>query len=264
MVNISLGSDDPAPVEVVNPEATSPIFICADHAGNAVPKAMGGLGLPSGEINRHIGWDIGAAGVARKLACKLNGTVVLAVYSRLLIDPNRPLSDPGCVPIESDGTPIPANANLTRADINARADAFYWPYHRAADEHIGRLGRTGVIPAVIAMHTFTPALNKDGSEQRPWHVGILYSRDTRLPHPLMEALSKIEGIVVGDNEPYSGVTHGYSLKVHGIAHGLPHVELEIRQDLVEDDEGQEGWAELLARILPSILDEPAMKEIVHV
>ena len=264
MAAISFGPDDPAPVEVVNPKATSPVFICADHAGNSVPKSMNGLGISYGEINRHIGWDIGAAGVSRKLAEKLKATAVLATYSRLLIDPNRPLSDPNCVPVKSDGTAIPANASLTQYDIDARADAFYWPYHNAADEHIGRLGRMGKIPVVIAMHTFTPALNKDGVEKRPWHIGILYSRDTRLPHLLMEALSKIEGVIVGDNEPYSGITHGYSLKVHGIAHGLPHVELEIRQDLVEDDDGQEKWAELLARILPPILDRPEMKEILHI
>lgn len=263
MRTIELAANDPTPVEVINPTAVSPVLIIGDHAGNAVPAAMNGLGLPSSEIERHIAWDIGAAGVSRKLAKKLRATAVLAVYSRLLIDPNRPLGDPECVPKVSDGTLIPGNADLSENDFRARADAFYWPYHCAADEHIGRLRRAGVIPSVIAMHTFTPALNKEGEGARPWHVGILYSRDERLPRPLMEALRNEDGVIVGDNEPYSGVTHGYSLKIHGLAHGLPHVELELRQDLVADEAGQEKWASLLAKVLKPILEIPDMSSIVH-
>jgi predicted N-formylglutamate amidohydrolase len=259
-----LGPSDPAPVEVINPRTISPLLITGDHAGNAVPAAMRGLGLPASELERHIAWDIGAAGVARKLATMMEATAVLAVYSRLLIDPNRPLSDPGCVPKLSDGTPIPANVDLSDGDIEARANAFYWPYHRVTDEHIGRLRRAGQIPAIVTVHTFTPALNKTGAQARPWHIGVLYSRDERLPAPLMKALKAEEGVVVGDNEPYSGVTHGYALKIHGLAHGLPHVELELRQDLVADDAGQEKWADLLARMLTPILDMPDMKTIVHI
>ena len=264
MSSVVLGPEDPAPVEIINPSSISPVLITGDHTGNAVPAAMNGLGLPNSELERHIAWDIGAAGVARKLAHKMTATAVLAVYSRLLIDPNRPLGDPECVPFASDGTPIPANADLSDAEIEARANAFYWPYHRATDEQIGRLRRAGKIPAIIAVHTFTPALSKAGDSARPWHVGVLYSRDERLPRPLMEALKAEEGLVVGDNEPYSGVTHGYALKIHGLAHGLPNVELELRQDLVADEAGQEKWASLLAKILGPILSEPDFNSILHI
>ncbi len=146
-------------MEVVNPSATASVLITGDHAGNAVPVAMNGLGLPPPDLERHIAFDIGAAGVARALASKMNATAVLAVYSRLLIDPNRPLGDPECIPVASDGTLIPANADLSDADMKARADTFYWPDHRSTDEHIGRLRRAGKVPAIIAVHTFTPALN---------------------------------------------------------------------------------------------------------
>lgn len=264
MSSIVLGPEDPAPVEVINPRAVSSVLITGDHAGNAVPAAMTGLGLPASELERHIAWDIGAAGVARKLARKMNATAVLAVYSRLLIDPNRPLGDPECIPAASDGTLIPANADLSDADIEARANAFYWPYHRATDEHIGRLRRAGKVPAIIAVHTFTPALNRAGASARPWHIGVLYSRDERLPRPLIDALKAEEGIVVGDNEPYSGITHGYALKIHGLAHGLPHVELELRQDLVAEESGQEKWAGLLAKVLEPILVQSGLNSIVHI
>ena len=264
MLPIVLGPGDPAPVEVFNGLADSPVLITGDHTGNAVPAVMNGLGLPASELERHIAWDIGAAGVVRALSKKMNGTAILAVYSRLLIDPNRPLGDPACVPEASDGTVIPGNADLSDADIQARADAFYWPYHRVTDEHIGRLRRAGKVPAIIAVHTFTPVLDKAGTSARPWHVGVLYSRDERLPRPLMEALNAEEGIVVGDNEPYSGVTHGYALKIHGLAHGLPHVELELRQDLVADAAGQDKWANLVAKVLAPILDRPELNSIVHI
>ena len=264
MSSIILGPHDPAPVEIINPKALSPILITGDHAGNSVPSAMNGMGLSESELERHIAWDIGAAGIARKLGRKMEATAVLAVYSRLLIDPNRPLGDPQCVPTDSDGTPIPANINISDSNIEERANAFYWPYHRSTDEHISRLRRAGLIPAIIAVHTFTPALNAAGELLRPWHVGILYSRDERLPRPLINALKAEKGIIVGDNEPYSGVTHGYAIKVHGLAHGLPHVELEIRQDLVVDEKGQEKWASLFARILRPIVGQASLNCIVHI
>jgi len=264
MVNIELGPGDPAPVEIINPNALESVLITGDHAGNAVPASMNGLGLSKDDMTRHIAWDIGAAGVVRALARSMSATAVLSVYSRLVIDPNRPLGDPACAPAVSDGTEVPANQNITDDIINARARAFYWPYHRAVDEEIGRIQRAGIVPSVVAIHTFTPAMNNTGAQARPWHAGILYSQDTRLPHALMDALRAEDGLVVGDNEPYSGVTHGYTLKIHGIAHGLPHVELEIRQDLVADAAGQEKWANLLARLLPPLLARPEMKKVVHI
>ncbi|MEQ9449209.1 MAG: N-formylglutamate amidohydrolase, partial [Rhodospirillaceae bacterium] len=149
---IELGSEDPPPFEVVNPSAVAPLLITGDHAGNAIPASMNGLGLPSGELDRHIAWDIGAAGVARKLAQKMNAPAVLANYSRLIIDPNRPLGDPECVPQSSDGTVIPANTDVSDEDIAARAAAVYWPYHCATDAQIGRLRRAGQVPSVLAIH----------------------------------------------------------------------------------------------------------------
>ncbi len=262
---------DAAPVEIINPAAVRPLLLTGDHAGNAVPKSLGDLGLAPGELDRHIGWDIGVAGLTRALAARRECTAVLARYSRLLIDPNRPLGDPQSIPEVSDGTPIPANRSLTENDRRARADALYWPYHRTIDEHIGRLQRLGNVPVVLAMHSFTPALQADvlqeGACPRPWHVGVLFGRDERLSRLLLAALkaAKFMGtrLVVGANEPYSGVTHGYGLKVHGIAHGLPHAELEIRQDLISTPAGQERWAELLAAVLKTVLNHDDLRKVEH-
>jgi predicted N-formylglutamate amidohydrolase len=39
--------------------------------------------------------------------------------------------------------------------------------------------------------------------------------------------------------------------VHGERRGLPHVEIEIRQDLITQPAGQREWAERLGRLLPA-------------
>lgn len=257
---------DAPPVEIVNPEAVRPLLLTGDHAGNAVPTKLGDLGLAPGELDRHIGWDIGVAALTRALAARLGSTAVLARYTRLLIDPNRPLGDPQSIPEFSDGTAIPANLGLTESDRRARADALYWPYHHAIDEHIARLQRLNQVPVVLAMHSFTPALQA-GACPRPWHVGVLFGRDERLSARLLSELKaaafKGTRLVVGANEPYSGVTHGFGLKIHGIAHGLPHAELEIRQDLISTPAGQERWAELLADVLTTVVDHDDLRKVEH-
>lgn len=257
-----LSGADPAPVEVINPTSDTPLLLTGDHAGNATPRAFGDLGLPAGELNRHIGWDIGVAGLARAFAARLSATAVLARYTRLLIDPNRPLGEADSIPAASDGTLIAVNQNLSEIQRAERADALYWPYHRAIDMEIGRIQRLGHIPVLLALHSFTPALNV-GARPRPWHVGVLYGRDERFANLLLAGFRARGDLVVGDNEPYSGMTHGYGLKVHGIAHGIPHAELEIRQDLIGSREGQERWADILIEVIAPLLTDAALRKIEH-
>jgi len=257
-----LSADDVPPVEIFNPDAVSPLLLTGDHAGNAVPRALGNMGLPPQELGRHIGWDIGVAGITRAIAGHLGATAVMACYTRLLIDPNRPLGEIDSIPSTSDGTPIPANQDLTEAQRDARVDALYWPYHRAIDVNLARLQRLDQVPILLSMHSFTPALSV-GARPRPWQVGVLYGRDARFANLLLDAFRASGDLVVGDNEPYSGVTHGYGLKVHGIAHGIPHAELEVRQDLISTAEGQRRWAARVAEVLVPLLQHPDLKKIEH-
>lgn len=236
------------PVELINPQGRADLVITGDHAGNAVPPELKDLGLSPADLARHIGWDIGAAGVARKLAKRLDATAVLARVSRLVIDPNRPLGEPESIPAASDGSPVPGNRNLSAADRVARAAKYFHPYHAAIDHQIDRLRRAGRAPAVLCVHSFTPQLMHNG-KPRPWHVGVMSSFDRDLADYLIDAFSAKEGLVVGDNEPYSGFTHGYAQKRHGLAQMLPHAQVEIRQDLIADEAGQERWADLLAEVM---------------
>ena len=235
-------------VEIVNPQGLADLVITGDHAGNTVPPELGDLGLPRAELARHIAWDIGAAGVARRLANHLNAPAVLTRISRLVIDPNRPLGEPESIPAVSDGSPSPGNRDLSAADRAARAALSFHPYHQAIDREIERLRCAGRKPAVLCLHSFTPQLSVLG-KPRPWHIGVMFSYDRVLADYLIGALSARAGLVVGVNEPYSGFVHGYAQKRHGLAQGLPHAQLEIRQDLIEGEAGQERWAGILAEVM---------------
>jgi len=246
-----LGPDDPAPVSVVNPNGSAPLLLICDHASNAVPAALRGLGLVERDLHRHIAWDIGAAEVTRLLAAALDAPAVLAGYSRLVIDTNRRLDHPESIVKESDGTLVPGNAELSPEDIRARTDACFWPYHRRIGSGLAGFALRGKRPAVIAIHSYTPVL---GGVARPWHIGVLWGEDGRIATPLIAALGAEKSLVVGDNEPYSGRLHyGYSMEVHAGETGLPHVLVEMREDLVATAEDQQRTASILVAALAPIL-----------
>jgi predicted N-formylglutamate amidohydrolase len=254
-----LGPGDPPPVEVVNPDGAARAVLIADHAGRAIPAALGSLGLGPAELARHIAWDIGIADVTRRLARRLDAPAVLGGYSRLVVDCNRRLAEPSSMAQESDGVPVPGNRGLSPADRARRVAAIYAPYHAAVARVIEGRRRAGIVPALVSMHSFTPVMN---GFARPWHIGILWNRDPRLPVPLMQRLAAAGGICVGDNEPYTGRDeHGYSIYVHGQDLGIPHVLIEVRQDLIDTHHGAEDWAERLGRALAEVLVDEALYRV---
>ncbi len=250
-----LQDGDPAPLELLNPQGRSPWVLVVDHAGQAIPRALGDLALPPGEIDRHIGWDIGIAGVARALAGMLDAWTILQPYSRLVIDCNRPLESATLIVEASDGTPVPGNLGLDAAARAARRHAIFDPYHDTIARALDQRAAAGRPSLLVTLHSFTPSM---GGIDRPWHCGVLYHRHTALPHAMLAALRAEGDLVVGDNQPYAvTATSDYAIPVHGEARGLPHVELEIRQDLIADAAGQMAWARRLARILPAVAGGPA-------
>jgi predicted N-formylglutamate amidohydrolase len=107
-----------------------------------------------------------------------------------------------------------------------------------------------VVPALIAVHSFTPVFQR---MRRPWQIGILWDADPRIPVPLIKAL-RAQGIAVGDNAPYSGKAPAdHTIDHHAEAQGLPHVSIEIRQDLVDHPAGVQRWAGILGEALARIL-----------
>jgi predicted N-formylglutamate amidohydrolase len=246
-----LAPDDPPPYELCRGEGRAPVLITCDHASRRVPHRLRGLGLSQEELSRHIGWDIGAAEVSRGLAQRLDAPAILAAYSRLVVDCNRDPDDATSMPEVSDGVAVPGNRGLPEAARRARHDEIFVPYHAAiADWLDTRLARD-VVPAVLSIHSFTPAM---AGKARPWHVGILWDADPRIPVPLLAALRADPALVVGDNEPYSArEPPGYTVERHAVARGLPHVAIELRQDLIADAAGADAWAGRLAAALAPIL-----------
>jgi predicted N-formylglutamate amidohydrolase len=246
-----LREGDPPPFELVNPEGKARLVLFSDHAGRAVPQRLGTLGLTQAELHQHIGWDIGIAALTRRLAAAFDAPAVLGTYSRLVIDCNRRLDDPTSIAQESDRIVVPGNRGLGAADRRARAAEIFAPYHRTVDAVIARKRATGPVPAILSLHSFTPSMN---GFARPWHIGVLWNRDPRLPVPLMARLLQESGLVVGDNEPYSGRDeHGYSIPAHAEKDALPHALIEVRQDLIGDEAGVAAWAARLERVLRDVL-----------
>jgi len=242
-----LAADEPAAVAVRNENGSSPFLIVVDHAGNLTPRALDGLGVSEAERQRHIAWDIGIAGVSRFLADALDATLIQQNYSRLVIDCNRAPASETSIPQISELTPIPGNIGSSEGQKAARLRQIFQPYHERIEAELDRRRQLGRPAALIAMHSFTPVFM---GVARPWRIGVLYNRDPRFAHILLALLKRREGLVVGDNEPYSvSDASDYTIPVHGERRGLPHVELEIRQDLIADDAGQRAWGALLARLL---------------
>lgn len=242
-----LAPDEPAPQQILRAEGTSDFFLTADHAGAIIPRRLGTLGLSGAELSRHIAWDIGIAGVTERLSTLLDAAAVLQAYSRLVVDCNRAPGRESSIPRVSDSTTIPGNHFLSPAEFAARYEEIFAPYHDCIATLLDRRARAGRRSILIAMHSFTPVF---GGVERPMHVGVLYNRDTRLAHHLLALLRAEADLVVADNEPYrvSDETD-YTIPTHGERRGLPHVEIEIRQDLIADEAGQAVWAERLARLL---------------
>ncbi|MGN6514590.1 MAG: DUF1244 domain-containing protein [Rhizomicrobium sp.] len=244
--------------ELVSPPArgTDIVFVC-DHAANALPDAYGTLGLEQGQFAAHIAYDIGAAQVTRALAQAYGAPAILARWSRLLIDLNRGADDPTLVMKLSDGRIIPGNRHAGAAEIEKRLRLYFRPYHAAIAETIETMRANGAIPTVISMHSFTPVWK---GFRRPWEVGVLWDKDGRLARPLMAALGRA-GFAVGDNEPYTGELEHDCMYVHGTGNGLPHVLIEIRQDLIATPEAASAFAAKLKPILDEALREMGPPEI---
>ncbi len=238
------------PFEIVGAERPSRWLVTCDHATNRVPECIGGgdLGIAPVDMERHIAYDIGAAGVTRRLAERLNAPAILSDFSRLVIDPNRGEDDPTLVMKLYDSTIIPVNRDVDAAETERRLNAFHRPYHDALEGLALRRPDT----VICAVHSFTPRLF--GRGDRPWQVGILYSHlDPKLSLAILERLHAEPDLNVGENEPYGGHLDGDSIDRHALKQGRPNVLIEIRHDLIRTEDGQIAWADRLAPILEAAL-----------
>jgi len=250
-----LAADEPPPFLEVGRQGRSNFVIVVDHASRRIPRRLKDLGLPESELQRHIAWDIGALGVARQVAAALDAPLLAQNYSRLVIDCNRDPKVPSSIPRLSEASQIPGNVDLSEAEITARRVEIFEPYHRQVRALLDERAAAGRPTILVAQHSMT---NIYHGVKREMHAAILYNRDRRFAGLMLDMLRREAGLVVADNEPYfvSDDTD-YTIPKHGEARGLPHVEIEIRQDLVSDEAGQAEWARRITQALQNA--EQALK-----
>jgi predicted N-formylglutamate amidohydrolase len=242
-----LAADEPPAFLEIPSRGQSAFIIVADHAGARIPRRLAYLGLPATELVRHIAWDIGALGVARRVAAAVDAPLVAQNYSRLVIDCNRDPQVATSIPHISETSEIPGNMNLSSAEIAARRAEIFDPYHRRIRELIDERMAAEKPTILVAQHTMTDVYK---GVRRNMHAAILYNRDRRFAGIVLEMLRREADLIIADNEPYfvSDETD-YTIPHHAEARFLPYVEIEIRQDLVSDDAGQVEWAARISRAL---------------
>lgn len=253
-----IGADEPAAFVLENPEGTSAVLVVCDHANNRVPASLDNLGMSDEERDMHIAWDPGTQDIGRYLGRKLQAQVLLAQYSRLVVDLNRGHNHKECMRDVSDHVAVPGNRNLSPAARKQRLEEIYWPYHNEIDRLIDDRLSEGVIPLLMSIHSFTPRM--DGFD-RPWHIGVLWNREAGLARQLVENLrAQNPDIVVGENEPYSLIGHvggKDTVQRHAEDRDLPYIIVEFRQDLVRTREGAEEWAEIFLKAVRPIIEDAA-------
>ena len=242
-----LAPDEPPAFLQVGLEGRSNFLIVVDHASWRIPHRLGNLGLPASELRRHIAWDIGSLAVARKVAAALDAPLIAQNYSRLVIDCNRDPEVASSIPTISESVEIAGNIGLSGEEVAARRAEIFEPYHHQIRALLDQRLAAGRSAILVAQHTMT---NIFKGIRREMHAAILYNRDRRFAGLVLDRLRRETDLVIADNEPYfvSDATD-YTIPRHGEARGLPHVEIEIRQDLLLDEAGQTTWAQRIAEAL---------------
>ncbi len=226
----------------------APYFVFCDHASNAIPADLKCLGIPEDVLQTHIAWDIGAGALSAAVAQSLQGTLFSCAYSRLIIDPNRDIHSKDSIPPVSDQIPIPGNQMLNEAAMRARIDQFHTPYHEQLGAELDRFSNENDAPFIIAIHSFTNRL-MGAAEDRPWHLGLLWREDEESARAAIRFLARKTEWSIGDNEPYDARVFNYSIDRHISPRRLPHITLEVRQDLVRNESAVTQTASLLSDMI---------------
>ncbi|WP_199798276.1 N-formylglutamate amidohydrolase [Aurantiacibacter spongiae] len=245
-MNDLLGPNDPACVELTgNALSPGPFVLVGDHAGDAIPAALGDLGVSQADRARHIAVDIGSAALGLALARRLDAPFVAQAYSRLVIDCNRYPDHPEAVVETSDGTGVPGNVRLTPGQRQARIDAVFEPYHAAIEHLLDKREAAGLASVLISVHSFTPVWQ---GRRRDYHFGVLHDghRDD-FALAVLDRLTREKDWTVADNQPYVMDETDYTVPRHAYPRDLPYLEIEVRQDLLP--RRADEVAEVLARAL---------------
>ena len=244
-----LTATDPLPVTLVNAGGRAPLVLTCEHGGNAVPASLQGSAPPAEHMARHIAYDPGAADIARALASRLDAPLAIQPFSRLVIDCNRPRQAPDLASAESDGSVIPFNRGLDDEALEARWQAIHQPFHQAVSDLITARGK----PVLLAVHSFTRQLQNQ--PPRTMAIGLLARRHRTFKEKLRGEMMAIRpDLPVVLNAPYQIEDDSdYTIPTHAEPRGLPHLLLEIRNDLIADAAGVDAMVDLLSSAIAATL-----------
>jgi len=245
------------PYKIVNPKKSNNFIILCDHALYNIPKKYKKLGLSNNNLKKHIGWDIGALKVAKKISKNINSTLIYSGYSRLLIDCNRALKSKGAFLKKSENINIPGNFNISRKEKILRSKRYYFPYHNQIKKFIQDSLKNNIVPSLVSIHSFTPVYL---GKARKWHIGILQRSDQRLSSLFIKEIRKYKKITLGINEPYKlDLSGDFTIPFFSETYGLPNVLIEIRQDLLTKDHSINFWSNLITKILKKNFKNESLK-----
>jgi predicted N-formylglutamate amidohydrolase len=238
-----LDETEPHPLEIFNARAQSPYLLICEHAGKRIPASLGDLGLTSSDLERHIAWDIGARDIALRLSERLSAPLYMQRYSRLVCDCNRRPDVPAFIPDKTEDTEIPGNIGLSVGEREARTRAIFWPFHNAVSAALDQRQRESRPTILLTIHSFTPVFL---GRPRPWEIGVLFNQDQLFAPAVARWLQEHTSLCIGVNEPYRvGDETDYAIPIHGEGRGIPCVEFEIRNDLIEDSQSANQWAQII-------------------
>jgi predicted N-formylglutamate amidohydrolase len=243
---------DPPPFILERRQGRSTFVIVVDHAGRRIPKQLGDLGLPDSELQRHAAWDIGALAISRKLSVELDAPLIAQPYSRLVIDCNRDPSVATSILTMAESIEVPGNIGLSKDQVAARRLEIFEPYHEQVRRLFAERTAAKRPTILLAQHTMTDLFK---GVRRPMHAAVLYYRDRRFARLVLERLRREVGMVIGDNEPYIVDETHYTILQYAEKCGLPYVEIEIRQDLITNEDRQSEWATRISNALRGAEEE---------
>lgn len=247
----ALLAPDEGPAVEVREGRGSFVVVC-EHASNRLPKALGTLGLSPAHLERHIAWDPGAAELSAGIASNLGSDLLLQRYSRLVIDCNRDPSDADAITQFSEDTEVPGNVRVSAEAKATRIHALWAPFHAALERLLDLRIAARKPTALASVHSFTPSYR---GVARPWHVGIISTAERAFADAMLTVLSRDKSLVVGDNQPYSSKDNvDYTIRRHGRDRGLPHVMIEVRNDLLRTIKDIAAWTERLTEALRESAD----------
>jgi len=223
------GSPSHHAVEILGDGSPGPLLLTCEHASNRVPRPLRSTASDRAWLKTHWGLDIGARTVTREVARRTGSQAVMARFSRLVCDPNRPPDHVDFVRTEVEGAAISFNQYLDQAELLRRQLELHAPFHDAIDQALAQRLTHDRDVLLLSVHSFTPIWNH---RLREMDFGLVYENHEAVAARLGDLLGE-RGFDCAHNQPYSARGGlAYSVDRHGQHHDVVHLEIEINQSLV--------------------------------